>query len=84
MLYQSLRVKGSMVFFLRPFFPFESLLFFPTAMLCYSVLREEEKTEHPSKSALSCSNERKKEKSRFDGGRGAESTKRQSSGVGVD
>jgi hypothetical protein len=25
--YQSLRVKGSTVFFLRPFLPFESLLF---------------------------------------------------------
>lgn len=41
--YQSLRVKGSTVFFLRPFLPFESLLFFPTAMfagfcICYAVL----------------------------------------------
>merc|ERR1719262_311027 len=36
--YQSLRVKGSKVFFLRPFFPFERRLFFPTAMIAISYL----------------------------------------------
>lgn len=32
MLYQSLREKGSTVFFLRPFLPFDSLLFLQVAL----------------------------------------------------